>query len=68
MLGESRQPDFVRQVLGDYRMPQGVLGASRMGDDAAVAFAGTSMLLALAGMILLLFRRRRKKEEKQQEK
>ena len=62
VLGESRLPDFIRSVLGDYRTPQGVLGAARMGDDAAVAFAGSAMLLALLGMLLLLFKRRRKEE------
>ena len=57
-----RLPDFIRQVLGDYREPTGVLGAARMGDDAALAFAGSGLILAALGIVLLLFKRRKREK------
>ncbi len=62
VLGESRLPGIVSAVLGDYREPQGVLGASRTGDDAAVAFAGIMMLMAFFGMAGLFIGRRKENE------
>ena len=62
VLGESRLPDFVSGVLGDYRQPQGVLGASRTGDVSTPTLAGFALLMAFFGMAGLLIGRRKENE------